>query len=611
MRKSIPLLILFALLFGVFSLNGPSATAQSPNYKLSIIHSSETHGRWEPETVGGVQFGGIARRATLVKKLRAENPNTLLLDSGDVGQGTLYFIQYKGAESRDFYNMLGYDAVSPGNHDGDWGAQTMADNFVKGAKFSLVTANVDYSNEPALAGKIQPYVIKTVGGEKIGIFGMITDDILINSAVGRNLKLKPAVETANAMVAELTRQGVNKIIMLSHRGFDEDLKLAGKVNGIDVIVSGHTATLLGDASKLDKALGSPLSAYPVSVSSPDGSRTLIVHAYQYDYLLGKLDVTFNDKGEVVNWGGDPIMLTKDVAEDPDVASKVAELGKPFADFKKQVVGKTAVDLNGERNDVRFKETNLGDLVADAMLWKTADDKTQVALVNGGGIRTSIKAGDVTQEQVLTVLPFANFIVQFDLTGADLLKALENGMSQAHDTTLSGGRFAQVAGVRFKVDLKKPVGQRVFAAEVGNSKDGFKPLDPSLTYRVATVDFEWQGGDGYAVFANGKNVRGGVVQLDQALTDYLKAFSPVSPKVEGRVTFETAPAVQATATAPAAQPALTPTLAATATSAPPTPAATPATLPTTGGDAPAPLVLYAALGLLLLGGAFLLFQTKRA
>lgn len=249
MRKTFLFRFTVLVLFATLIVSGSPAPAVAAGaFRLTILHTSENHGHWEPVTVLNVSQGGIARRATLVKKIRSEIPNTLLLDSGDISQGTLYFVQYKTQEGRDFYNLVGYDAITLGNHEFDLGPKVLADNFIDGARFSVVLANVDFSREPTLSGKIPPYVIKTVGGEKIGLLGLVIDELPISSNAGPNIKMKDAVQTAKDTVAELNQQGVNKIILLSHRGFPADVDLAGKVDGIDVIVSGHTETLMGDAA---------------------------------------------------------------------------------------------------------------------------------------------------------------------------------------------------------------------------------------------------------------------------------------------------------------------------------------------------------------------------
>ncbi len=560
MRK--PLLIFLLLLAAFVVLAGASTapSAAAGEFNLTILHTSENHGHWDPVVVSNVSQGGVARRATLIKDRRSKVPNLLLLDSGDVSQGTLYFVQYKGQEGRDLYNLLGYDAITLGNHEFDLGPKNLADNFLQGAKFGVTLANVDVSNEPTLAGKIPPYAIREVGGEKVGLFGLITDDLPTNSNAGPNVKMKNAVDTAKQVVADLTQQGVNKIILISHRGFPEDLRLAAQVDGIDLILSGHTETLMGDSKILDKSLGDPVSPYPAVVKTPNGGQTLIAHAFIWGRLLGEINLVFNDKGEVTSWTGAPIFVDKSIPDDPAVAQAVADLAKPLEALKKQIIGQTAVDLQGDSKVIRVTESNLGNLVADAMLWATAQDKTVVAITNGGGIRTSIPTGPVSYGQVLEVLPFGNRLVQFDLTGADVRAALENGVSSP-----GSGRFPQVAGLKFSGDWSKPAGARITEVQVGTAAGGFKPLDPAAVYRIVTNDFMAGGGDGYTVFKNGKEVRGGDVPIDEAVSNYIQANTPVNPKTEGRIALTGTPPVPTPTTAAAATPTKAP-----ATKAPPPP-----------------------------------------
>ena len=172
-----------------------SPTATAP-YELTILHTSENHGHWEATEVSKVSQGGIARRASIIKKIRNEVTNSLLLDSGDISQGTLYFTQYKGAEGRDFYNLLGYDAVVTGNHDFDAGPKVMAENFLNGAQFSVVATNMDFSREPLLAGRIPPTVVRTLSGEKVGIFGLVTPEVVVTSSPGPNVATKDTIQSA-------------------------------------------------------------------------------------------------------------------------------------------------------------------------------------------------------------------------------------------------------------------------------------------------------------------------------------------------------------------------------------------------------------------------------
>ncbi|HID64719.1 MAG TPA: multifunctional 2',3'-cyclic-nucleotide 2'-phosphodiesterase/5'-nucleotidase/3'-nucleotidase, partial [Anaerolineae bacterium] len=370
------------------------------------------------------------------------------------------------------------------------------------------------------------YTVLDVAGEKIGIFGLTTEDTAFISSPGPNVVFKDATESAKTAVSELEAQGINKIIALTHLGYSEDKALAAAVDGIDVIVGGHSHTLLGD---MEGAKG----PYPTVVTSPAGDTVLIVHAYEWGKYLGRLNVTFTADGKVESYDGAPIFIDESIAEDADIAAAVAQYAAPIEELKATIVGQTAVDLEGTRELVRSEETNLGNLICDAMLWKTASEDTQICIQNGGGIRASIPAGDVSMGQVLEVLPFGNLIATFGLKGSDVWAALENGVSQYEEQK---GRFPQVGGLRYSFNPAQPVGSRIVSVEVKNPDGSYSPIDLNAVYKVASNDFMRHGGDGYDVFAeNAIDPYDAGALLADAVAGYIGTYSPVSPAVEGRIT----------------------------------------------------------------------------
>ncbi len=292
--------------------------------------------------------------------------------------------------------------------------------------------------------------------------------------------------------------------------------------------------MLGNPEKLPAFLGTPVGEYPTVAGADANAPTLIVHAYEWGRLLGDLKVSFNPEGVITAWSGDPIYI----GEDLDVSTALSELQGPLEEYQSAIVGQAAADIDGERASVRNGEAPMGNLVADAMLAATASDKTQIALANGGGIRASLTAGDISVGNILTVHPFANRLVQFDLTGADLKLALENAVSKINleDPGESAGRFLQVAGIRFTADLTQEVGSRITVIEIGSDTDGWTAISDTESYRVVTNDFLYGGGDGFDMFVRGTNFRGGDVPLEEALIDYITANSPVSATVTGRITL---------------------------------------------------------------------------
>jgi len=498
----------------------------TPPVEITILHTNDTHAHLESfQPWGDVLQGGVARRYTAIQQVKDEGGNVILVDAGDAFQGTLFFNVWQGEEEAYFMNALGYQAMAVGNHEFDSGPTALA-NFINLADFPVLSANIDASAEPTLAGLIPAYTILDVAGEQIGIFGLTTEDTSFISSPGPNVVFNDNVASAQATVTELEGLGINKIIALTHQGYSADLALAAAVDGIDVIVCGHSHTLLGS---MEGAAG----PYPTEVTSPAGDTVLIVSASEWGKYLGRIDLTFTTDGRAVSYTGEPIFIDEGFAEDPTIAADVATFAEPIQDLMNTVVGQAAVHLEGTRALVRSEETNLSNLICDAVLWETSAENTQICIQNGGGIRASIPPGDVTMGQVLEVLPFGNQIATFGLTGADVWAALENGVSCHEDQC---GRFPQVGGLRYVFDPSQEAGSRIVSVDVKNSGGGYDPIDPDTVYKLASNDFMRGGGDGYDMFANNAidPYDSGAVLAD-AVANYIGGNSPVSPAVEGRIT----------------------------------------------------------------------------
>jgi 5'-nucleotidase len=530
------------------------AQAQGGDYVLIILHTNDVHARIDEfdnrantcdddERAAGECFGGVARRKTAIDQIRGEGGNVILVDGGDQFQGTLFYNQYKGSAARELMNALEYDAMAVGNHEFDDGPGALA-SFIGGADFPVLSANIDASTDSELAGRIKPYTVLDIGGEKIGVVGYTTEDTAVLSNPGPNVKFNPTESSVQTSVDELTAQGINKIVAVSHAGFDKDRQVAERVTGLDVIVAGHTNTYL---SNTDEAADGP---YPVVISGPDGKPVLLVSDYAYGKYLGRLDVTFDEDGIATDYAGGPILLDNSVAQDAALQARVEELAAPLNELMNQVIGTAGVELDGERSNCRFSECTMGNLITDAVLWQTQAEGTRIAFQNGGGIRASIAAGDVTVGDVLTVLPFGNLISTFELTGEEVVQALENGVGRAENPENEGtGRFPQVAGLRFVWNPDQPPGARIVNVEVQNNDGSYSSIDMAATYKVAANDFIRNGGDDYEVFVSARNVYDFGPSLDEAVQAYIAAHSPVAPQLEGRITRSETAAMQTPQTLP--------------------------------------------------------------
>lgn len=503
-----------------------SAGIAAADFNLTILHTNDFHSRFEPisrfdsgcseaDNLEGKCFGGTARLITAITEARARAENPLLVDGGDQFQGTLFYTYYKGKLAAEMMNHLGYDAMTVGNHEFDDGPEVLR-GFMDAVEFPVLMSNADVSQEPMLAGMVQKSTVLEIGGEKIGLIGATPQDTDELASPGDNVIFTDPLHAIQAEVDRLTAMGVNKIVVLSHLGHKKDLEIAPQLKGVDVIVEGHSNTLLSNT--VDGAEG----PYPMMIGN-----TALVSAYAYGKYLGELNVTFDDAGEIISATGEPIVMDGAVAEDPAVKARIAEAALPLEEIRTRVVAYTAEEIVGVREDCRARECAMGNLIADAMLARVADQGIQIAIQNGGGIRASIDAGDVTMGEVLTVLPFQNTLSTFQVTGAVLLDALENGVSQIEE---GAGRFPQVAGMRFTVTPSAEAGSRISDVMVGGAA-----LDLNATYGVVSNNYVRNGGDGYAMFRNAANAYDFGPDLADVTAEYLAAQKDFRPYLDGRIT----------------------------------------------------------------------------
>lgn len=516
------------------------------DFSIGLMHTNDTH----------AHLDAVPKRATVIKDLRAayraEGKPSLLLDAGDVFSGTLYFNKFLGQADLELMNYMKYDMMTFGNHEFDLGDKDnnlALKNFVTAAKFPFITANVDFSKNELFnglqkktitagpeRGKIYQGIIKEYKGQKIGFFGLTTEETVGIASPG-TIAFANYIASAKAAVKKLEDRGVNKIVALTHIGFDDnpevdnDQLLARNVEGIDVIIGGHSHTKI---EKFDTELGSLVDETVVPGKTEP---TIIAQAYQYGDFLGNLDLTFDYKGKLTEYNGKLIDVS---TAKEDV--RAAEILKPYADqiaeLKNEEVGANIVNaLPNPRGEisVRNSETALGNLITDGMLKKAKEynKDTVIAMQNGGGIRAAIDAGPLTVGEVLTTLPFGNTLATAKMTGEEIKALLEISVGVA---PVENGGFLHVSGMKFEYDSTKAKGERVTKMEVNNNGK-FEVIDPAKTYVIATNAFTAKGGDGLTPFKNAYK-DGRVTDLGlsdwENLRDYAKSLGQVDYKIEGRI-----------------------------------------------------------------------------
>lgn len=500
-------------------------------HRLTVLHMNDFHSRHEPVDGRALTckpgarpdcFGGAARLATALFAERAAaeaaGRTVLLLDAGDQFQGSLFYTAWHGEAELAVMRVLGTEAMAVGNHEFDNGPATLAE-FVRAAPFPVLSANIDVSAEPALAGLIKPSATLVKDGLAIGVVGLTTRETATSSSPGPNVRFGDPQPALTAQAAALRAGGAKLVIALSHLGWGIDRALAGQIQGVDVFVGGHSHTLLSD-SEAD-ASG---PAHEV-ISGPAG-RAVVVQAACFGRYFGRLDLDVGADGSVLAYGGDTRHIGLDLPEHPQVAAIVASYAAQLDTVRKRVVGQSAAAI--DVTTCRIGECPLGSFVAEAML--ASVHGADVAVTNGGGLRTGLPAGAITLGDVLSVLPFGNTVAKLRLKGSDLRLALANGVARA-----GGGGFPQVAGLRLSWKPLAAPDARLGTVEIRLPDGSFAPLDPERIYTVVTNNFMRTGGDGYVMFRDQAiDAYDAGAGVDVVVSEAIAASTPFAPRADGRI-----------------------------------------------------------------------------
>lgn len=503
-RKVSIFLSLILVLSFVFGSFGESAFAEAGDKTIRLVHLNDIHARVaENEREGAM---GFAKLKTVLDGLKKENPNTLVISAGDTFHGTTEVNVSQGEAMTKFMNMAGFDLMVPGNHDFNFGYERLLE-LKDMCNFPIITANV---YEKSGETKFDAYTIKEVDGIKLGIFGLTTEETAFKTHPDnvKNVDFKDPVEEAKKAVEALKNEKVDLIVGVTHMGVEGTTKttteeLIKKVDGIDLVIDGHSHEETNEKI----------------------NNTLLVQAGSYTKNVGVLDLKFKDNKLVES--KEKLIKYEEVKElegDKEVAKALEDLKEANKEILGVVVGETKVDLDGERGDVRTKETNLGNLVADIMMASANGD---IAFTNGGGIRTSKPAGKLTKGDIIEIVPFTNTLAVIEVTGQELLEGLERGVDSYPE---EAGHFPQVSGIKYSFNPNKPVGSRVLGVEVKGEK-----LDLNKKYRLITNDFIAAGGDGYTMFEGKPFLEEGALLSDMFIA-YLEKNKLIEPKLEGRVTI---------------------------------------------------------------------------
>ncbi|TFK97586.1 Metallo-dependent phosphatase-like protein [Pterulicium gracile] len=506
-------------------------------FNLTLFHVNDMHAHMDEVVMSGQDcadpskgcYGGYARvKGVLDERRPSSDNNSLLLNIGDEFQGTLFYSFYGGEKLAEVINEVGFDAMVLGNHEFDRGEEYLGE-FIQNLTVPVLCANID-TKEESLNSTIKPY--KVFPELRTALIALTTDTIPAISRPNNDTTFSSPVSTTQfwADYIYANEPDVERIVAMTHIGYEEDMKLARETTGIQVIVGGHSHTLLGD-------MAGAQGKYPTVETNQDGDEVFVVTAWRYGVYLGYIDVEF-DGGKVLSYTGGPILLNNKTAQDTKMQAQIKEWRGPFEEFASTVIGTNEVKLN--RENCKTQECNWGDFTCDAMIASRANQSTIAGcILNGGGIRADVEVGDITRGHVITAFPFNNALAEAGYTGDDLWKIFEgvvSGVSQFNDKPVVS--WAQTGGFKIKYNPANEPGSRLISLEIA---DGELVERSSREYRVVTSDFVATGGDNivpvgaeYVVLAT----------LDELLVDYIEDTTPISVELQNRyeVTEETQPAV---------------------------------------------------------------------
>lgn len=456
------------------------AKGTSQEVHITILHTNDMHSRIKAGDDAGKSMG-MAEIAAAVKAERAKNPNVLLMDAGDTLHGMPVINISHGENMVRLLNLTGYDCMAPGNHDYNYGAEQL-ENLSKQLNFPILSANTVDKRTGKLI--FPAYKTMVVDGVKIAVFGLTTPETAYKTSPEnvRNIEFLDPIACAQTMVKQL-RADHDVLIAVTHLGIDLQSavtsdKLAAAVPGIDVIIDGHSHTELPQGLKVGKTLIAQTGCYDHNLG--------VVHLTVRNHQLVQAQAQLYSAAEV----------NKIVPEaDPAVSQAIQQIeqdNQPV--FAEVVVHNDGEALSDERQVLRCQETALGNLLTDAFRYETQSD---VAIMNSGGIRSGIPAGDVTRGDVMAILPFGDTVRKVEVTGNVLRQVLEHSVSAY---PAPAGSFLQVSGVDFTFDPSQKPGQRLTSVNVGG-----QALDPLGKYTVTINDFLAAGGDGYTMLQDAREI----------------------------------------------------------------------------------------------------------
>lgn len=566
------------------------ASHPKQDFSLTILHINDHHSHLDDETAQlllstgekrepiSLKRGGFPRVTTAIRELAAQSPNVIKMHSGDASTGDLYFTLSEGKADSELMNTVCFDSFILGNHEfdnTDAGIKKLMGDLHSGTcQTPMLSANVRFGTSSPLHDAqppeaILPSIVIQRDGEKIGIIGLtVAGKTKHSSQPNPDTIFFDEAQSAQKEINKLQKQGVDKIILSTHIGYQRDQQLAAQLSGVDAIIGGDSHSLLGPESLTTYGL-TPEGPYPTRTVDRDGNPVCITQAWQYGYVVGELHLNFDPEGHIKECNGTPWLLIGDQFKHKDgkalTAREEAALRQdiqrsglfritapdtnavatlaPYKEEKEalgdKVIAKAEENLCLRRVPGSKRDTSrstLGDvcnqnprvnahggdmqqLVAEAFLQQGRRFfDADLSLQNGGGVRIDLAPGPVTVKDIYTVLPFKNTLVQLNATGQEIKDTLEDAVEGVVGPGQNTGCYPYAGGLRWHIDLNQPKGNRISQLEIRGKDGRYTPFRLNQTYKVATISFLADGNDSFTTLKTITGPR----RVDVGL-DYAEAF----------------------------------------------------------------------------------------
>uniref|UniRef100_A0A6B0VDP2 5'-nucleotidase n=1 Tax=Ixodes ricinus TaxID=34613 RepID=A0A6B0VDP2_IXORI len=542
----------------LLSISSAALSSSGDVFNITVLHTNDIHSHFlqsdgrgancsEKKAAANECYGGVARIVTKVRDLKGSEENAFFFNAGDFFQGTVWYTVLKYDIVAAAMEKMMYNSVCLGNHEFDDGPEGLAPFLVRmeKANVTVLGTNLNTTREPIFENiTVVKHKIYEFNGVKMGVMGVVTRETITIARPGQ-IEILDEILSIKEEIEVLKKLEVKIFALISHVGYDVDLRIAQAVNGLHFIVGGHTNTFLynGKSPGNDTVQG----PYPTIVNRSDGTFALVTQDFWFGKYLGYLKLQFYGNGTLKAWSGNPLLLDYNVEQDNATLEMLEPYRQAVEKAGEEYIGISKVLLEADNKICRLKECNMVNTIADSFLAFYADRNSTIsgawsdvnaAVVNAGITRTSIQQGIVRRRDIMAAMPFESSLVVLTMTGVQLRKMFDHGISKFTWSGDPEGSFLQVSGMRVTYNFSFPNACRTDTLQIlcaNCSVPKYEFVKPDGIYKIVTTSFIAGGGDGFTFDEEVKRSMTTEGRMDvEVFTEYFRKMSPIKTPEEGRI-----------------------------------------------------------------------------